>query len=234
VNAPGALQRNLAVVLGRIAEACGRAGRSPGEVTLVVVTKTADAEVIEALAALGVRDVGENRVQALVERAERLKALGLRWHMIGHLQRNKVRKVLPVAHLIHSLDAAALAEAANRVAAEQGRVVDVLIEVNVSGEAQKFGLAPAAAEEIVRAAGQWSNLRVLGLMTMAPLVDDPETVRPVFAGLRELADRLRADAPPNVDLRHLSMGMTQDYVQAVEEGATIVRIGTAVVGGVLS
>ena len=225
------LSRNLANVRGRIAEACGRVGRDPAEVILVVVTKTVSLEIIEALAELQVRDVGENRVQALLERALGLRHLGLRWHMIGHLQRNKVRKALPLTYLIHSVDSLRLAETVNRVAGEEDGPSEVLLQVNVSGEEKKFGLEPAGALDLVRRADRLPNLRIIGLMTMAPFVSDPETVRPVFVRLRELAEQLRREAPPAVRMRHLSMGMTQDYAQAVEEGATIVRIGTAVFKG---
>jgi len=225
------LSRNLAVVRGRIAEAAERVGREPGGVTLVVVTKTVSPEVIALLPDLGVNDVGENRVQALTERAQALNRLGLRWHMIGHLQRNKVRKVLPFAHLLHTIDSPRLAETVNRAAAERDRPAEALIQVNVSGEASKFGRDPAEAIDLVRRAHDWPYLRITGLMTMAPFVSDPETVRPVFVALRALAERIRGDAPPGVEMRGLSMGMTQDYVQAVEEGATIVRVGTAVFKG---
>jgi len=225
------LSRNLAVVGGRIAEAAQRVGREADDVTLVVVTKTVSPEVIALLPDLGVHDVGENRVQALTERAQALNRLGLRWHMIGHLQRNKARKVLPFTHLLHAIDSLRLAETVNRVAGELDRPAEALIQVNVSGEASKFGLEPAEATDLIRRAPEWPHLRIAGLMTMAPFVSDPETVRPVFVALRELAERIRGDAPPGVEMRHLSMGMTQDYVQAVEEGATIVRIGTAVFKG---
>jgi hypothetical protein len=151
--------------------------------------------------------------------------------MVGHLQRNKVRKALPVTHLVHSLDSIYLADTINRVAGEQGRDAQALIQVNISGEASKFGLEPDEALALVGRAEQWPNLRILGLMTMAPLVSDPETVRPIFAGLRQLAERIRSEAPSRATMEHLSMGMTQDYVQAVEEGATIVRIGTAICSG---
>lgn len=225
------LSENLAAVRGRVGEACTRAGRDPGEVTLVVVTKTVEPEVIETLADLGVREVGENRVQALVHRAGRLGHRDLNWHMIGHLQRNKVRKVLPVASLIQSVESLRLARAIDRVAGELGRSAEVLLEVNISGEEAKFGLTPDGARDLVQQAPEWPHLRILGLMTMPPLVDDPETVRPIFVGLRDLRDSLAAEAPPEVRMQHLSMGMTQDYVQAVEEGATIVRVGTAIFGG---
>ena len=225
------LTENLQTVQGRIADACRRAGRAPDGVTLVAVTKTVDPGVIRALADLGVRHVGENRVQQLLDRADDLADLDLAWHMIGHLQRNKVRKVLPRVALVHSVDSLRLAEAIDRVAGEADGAADALLEVNVAGEAAKFGFTPADLDHAVESLGRLTHLRVRGLMTMAPFVDDAETVRPVFASLRDLAARLGRSAPPNVSMGELSMGMTQDYVQAVEEGATIVRVGTALFRG---
>ena len=191
---------------------------------LVAVTKGAPPETVEALAALGVRDVGESRVQEAERKAPRVTG-DVRWHLVGHLQRNKARKAASLFGTIHSVDSADLV----RALAAAGRPLDLFLQVNVSGEAAKSGVAPEGAAALLAAAASAPPLRVAGLMTMAPEADDPEAARPHFRTLRALRDDLdRAGiAPP---LRGLSMGMSADFEVAVEEGATHVRVGTAVVG----
>jgi pyridoxal phosphate enzyme (YggS family) len=218
----------IARVRERIAAAAARSGRRAEDVTLVAVTKGVEpARILEA-AACGVTDVGENRVQ---EAAAKIRALasaapGLRWHLVGHLQRNKARQAAELFSLIHSVDRLALGVELSRRAR---RPVAVLVQVNVAGEPQKFGVAPADAEALVRALADLPGVQVVGLMTIAPVSDDPQAVRPVFARLRELRDDLvRRGAAPG--LVHLSMGMSQDFDVAVEEGATMVRIGRAIFG----
>ncbi|MDQ7819806.1 MAG: YggS family pyridoxal phosphate-dependent enzyme [Armatimonadota bacterium] len=221
------LAARIARVRERIARAALRSGRQPEDVTLVAVTKGVDpARILEA-AACGITDVGENRVQ---EAAAKIQALGevaarLRWHLVGHLQRNKARQAAQLFALIHSVDRLALGEELSR---RTRRPLEVLVQVNVAGEPQKFGVAPADAAELVRALSRLPGLRVVGLMTIAPVADDPEAVRPVFARLRELRDDLARRGV--ADLPHLSMGMSQDFDVAVEEGATMVRIGRALFG----
>ena len=214
-----------------VAGACRKVGRQPEDVTLVAVTKTVSADVARALAQAGALDLGENRVQELEAKAEALRDLPIRWHMIGHLQRNKVRKALPIAQLIHSLDSLRLAQEINEQAAKLGRKARVLIEVNMSGEASKFGLPPGELERLLRAMSPLEHVVVEGLMTMPPIAADPQMSRPYFRRLRELRDAASKEKRPNMDLRHLSMGMSQDYPVAVEEGATFVRIGTALFKG---
>jgi len=224
------LRRNLADVRERIAAACGRAGRSPDGVLLVAVTKTVAPEVVRVLARLGVTDIGENRVQQAQAKHDALGGtVGLRWHMIGHLQTNKVRHVLRLFERIHSVDSVHLAEAIESRAARDGLAVPVLIQCNTSGEASKSGVAPGDLPALLDHVAALDHLRLEGLMTMAPFVDDPETVRPCFAALRELAaaSRERTGLP----LPHLSMGMTQDFEVAIEEGATMARIGSALFRG---
>ncbi|HUU08951.1 MAG TPA: YggS family pyridoxal phosphate-dependent enzyme [Phycisphaerae bacterium] len=223
---PERLAANLADVRDRIAAAAARSGRTSGAVRLVAVTKTVGPETIRALVAAGQTDVGENRPQQLRDRAAALAGLGVAWHMIGHLQRNKVRHVVPACALIHSVDSLRLAEEIGRRALAAGGRTTCLLEVN-SGEAQKSGVDPAQAPAMAAQAAAVDGIDLAGLMTMAPLVDDPETVRPVFARLRELLERVNREAPLPQPLTQLSMGMTQDYEVAVEEGATIVRVGTA-------
>lgn len=213
------MDTGLTGVRRRIAAAAARSGRDPGEVTLVAVSKgVPDAAVLAAYDA-GHRDFGENRADALLQRAPRLPA-DIRWHFVGRLQGNKVRRVRPMVHLLHSLDRADLAGYwAGGVLAPP-----VLVEVNVSGEAQKAGVAPDDAEALVAAATDL-GLEVCGLMTMAPAVADPEAARPHFTALRLLRDRLSRKYPA---LAGLSMGMTDDFEVAVEEGATILRVGRAI------
>lgn len=223
-----ALSAHLREVQARIERACARAGRSPSEVALLPITKTVGAETIQALRELGAREVGENRVLDSIEKAPRCPE-DLTWHLVGHLQTNKVRKALGLFTVVHSVDSLRLAQALDAEAARIGRKLDIYLEVNVSGEAAKGGLAPAEVLPLARAVAGFPCLRVRGLMTMAPIADDPERVRPVFRGLRGLRDSLFAEG---IDARGLSMGMTQDFEVAIEEGATLVRIGTALFQGV--
>lgn len=215
------LERNLAAVRSAIAAAAERAGRDPGTVTIVAATKTVAAEVLALLPALGVRDAGENRVQEAEAKVHALSDLDLRWHMIGRLQTNKVRRALDLFHRIQSVDRDSVMEALAREAARRGRTVDCLIQVNVSGEASKGGYGLHEAESAVRRARSLPGLRVSGLMAIPAHAGDPERSRPAFRALRGL----RGDLPD------LSMGMSADYAVAVEEGATLVRLGTAIFGG---
>lgn len=209
----------LAEVRSRIEAACRRAGRDPSEVTLVAVTKGHGPSEIEArLLRHGQCVLGENRIQEWREKHRALEPAGVEWHFIGNLQRNKVRYCLPFA-LIHSLTSARLAEALQTQGEKSGHCFRVLLEVNVAGEASKQGVPLDAAEALAERAAGLPNVRLEGLMTMAPYSDDPETARPYFRQLRELRDRL--------GLRHLSMGMSADFDVAVEEGATLVRVGSA-------
>ncbi len=212
---------NIAAVRARIAAAAARVGRDPAGVRLVGVSKTFPAEAVAAAVRAGLTDIGENRVQEAMAKRAALDAAGLRpvWHLVGHLQTNKVKPALQIFDILHSIDSLRLAEALNRHATQP---VDVLIEVNVAGEATKFGFAPDEVAEAVRHLQRLEHLRVRGLMTVAPQVADPEQVRPVFRALRALRDA--------TGLAELSMGMTDDFEVAVEEGATMVRIGRAIFG----
>lgn len=224
------LADNLQNIKNRLARSAHQAGRSPEEVTLVAVTKMVGRQEIQALAALGVRDVGENRIQHALRKKKELGEFGraLQWHMIGNLQRNKARRAVENFVLIHSLDRMELAAEINKFALQAGKKAPVLIQVNVSGEATKHGLAPAELLDFCRETKELSGLRLQGLMTMAPLVPRAEEVRPVFSRLRGLFQEAGEKLALGEDWRHLSMGMTNDYEVAVEEGATIVRIGTAI------
>ncbi|HEV8354300.1 MAG TPA: YggS family pyridoxal phosphate-dependent enzyme [bacterium] len=220
------IETSLAEVHRRIAAATARADRSEG-VTLVAVTKGVNADRIRAAISLGVTHLGENRIQ---DAAPRIAAIGrhaVRWHMIGHLQRNKVRPAVELFDVIQSVDSLGLAKDLSRRSATP---VEILLQVNVSGERQKFGFSPDTIEEAVTEIAALPRLKQTGLMTIAPMTDDPETVRPVFRQLRELRDALNNLDIPGLDLVHLSMGMTDDFEVAIEEGATIVRIGRAIFG----
>lgn len=223
------LQENYSQVKARIRAACERAGRSRSEVTLIAVSKTKPAFMIEEIYSYGQRDFGENKVQELTEKYDVLPA-DIRWHLIGHLQRNKVKYIVDKACLIHSVDSLRLAQAIQEQAEKKGVTVPVLIEVNVAGEESKFGVsveeAPALAEEIAKL----GNLSLQGLMTIAPYVPDPEDNRDIFRQLKKLSVDIAAKNIDNVTMNILSMGMTNDYEVAVEEGATLVRVGTGIFG----
>ena len=220
---------NLRSVRERIAAAVARAGRPEGSCRLLAVTKTRSPEEIAALARAGQVHLGENRVQEAATKIPECRGLGVEadWHLIGHLQRNKVKKALALFGTVHSIDSVRLLEALAREAESRSIRPDTFLEVNVSGEASKHGLAPAEAEDVCRRAGELASLRLVGLMTMAPFTDDPETARPFFKGLRELRDKLNDGAAYAEPLRELSMGMSGDFEVAAEEGATWVRVGTA-------
>jgi hypothetical protein len=238
---------NVAAVRQRIADAARRAGRAPEEITLIAVTKTHPAPLIAHALAAGVSDCGENRVQEADDKIPLLHHAAPRWHLIGHLQRNKARRAVALFDMIHSLDSLRLAEALDRLVEEQwtqqperaGRRLPVLLQVNVSGEQSKEGFAlaggienRAALPELVQTAQQIAalpRLDVQGLMTVAPYSDDPEDARPTFRALRRLRDEL-ARQVPQASWRHLSMGMTGDFEAAIEEGATLVRVGRAIFG----
>jgi len=219
------LVSNYKKVMSDITAAARKVGRSPGNVKLVAVTKTVGAAEVQHAITLGIKDFGENRVQDAAEKVEQFPAVN--WHFIGHLQSNKVKNVLPVYSLIHSLDRLSLADALQSRAESLDQDVNVLIQVNVSGELSKFGLPPAKLPAFLMKLYSYNRIKVRGLMTMAPFVDDPEEARPYFKHLRQLRDR---HSKPGVELPELSMGMTNDFMIAVEEGATIVRIGSALFG----
>lgn len=223
------LLANLASVRGRVAEACRRAGRSPDEVTIVGVTKYVSATTARIAHDCGLVDLGESRPQTLWEKAESLGDLEPppRWHLIGHLQRNKVRRTLPVLHRLHSLDSMRLLETVAAEAAAAGRYCDALVEVNVSGADGRTGVAMDDVAGLVAAAARTTHLRIRGLMAMAGLPDgDPASARREFALVRELRDRLATTVAGGEGLRELSMGMSGDFEAAILEGATLLRLGS--------
>ncbi len=223
------LATNIARVRSTIAEAAQQAGRRPEEVTLIAVSKTVPVEFVRMAYNLGVTNFGENRVQEALPKIAEFHPQGVHWQMIGHLQSNKASKVVGSFDCVQSVDSLHIAQALNRHAGEQSKRLPVLLQVNVSGETSKEGMSSGEAVQLARQIIALPHLEVQGLMTIAPLVDDPETVRPVFRNLRALRDRLRVELP-GCSWQHLSMGMTDDYRIAIAEGATIVRIGRAIFG----
>ena len=220
---------NLAHVKERVKAACMRSGRNPDDVTILAVSKTKPAEDIMALYEAGQRDFGENYVQELREKHEKLPS-DIRWHMIGHLQRNKVKYIADFIEMIHSVDSAALALTIEKEAAKHDRVIPVLIEVNVAGEESKYGVTPDEVPERARVIGDLPHVSLRGLMTSAPLVRDPEEDRAVFRKLAQLGVDMNLENDNNVKVDVLSMGMSNDFEVAVEEGSTCVRVGTVIFG----
>ena len=212
-----------------VEEACKRVGRDPREVTVIAVSKTKPLEMVEELRKEKVLDFGENKVQEIVQKAPRMPE-DARFHMIGHLQHNKIRQVLPHIEMIHSVDSVRLAEYIEKEAQKEEREVKILLEVNVAKEESKFGFAPEEVEEAVLAISQMKHLKICGLMTIAPNVEHPEENRPVFKKLYELSVDIKKKNVDNVSMSVLSMGMTGDYEVAVEEGATMIRVGTGIFG----
>lgn len=200
------------------------------EILLLAVTKTIGIPQIEEAVACGLTTLGENRVQELLSKYDQIK-VPVDWHLIGHLQTNKVKYIIDKVSLIHSLDSLALAREIDKRSGEKNQVTPVLVQINVADEDSKFGLAPAAVEDFIKeAAMTYPNIAIKGLMTIGPYVEDPEEARPVFQEMRNIRDRVRELGIPQVEMKYLSMGMTNDYQIAVEEGANIVRVGSGIFG----
>ena len=238
------IAENLRRIKEEIGEACARVRRNPREVRVVAVTKSMEVDTIRLLMDMGQTDIAESRVQELVRRYAMIeesinRRQGLleesetrrpRWHMVGHLQRNKVKQIMPIAEYLHSVDSLRLAEEINTCAAKLGMTqkVKLFLQVNTSQEKQKFGLAVGAVGALAEQIMTLPNLEIVGLMTMAPLTEDQEVCRFCFSRLREIFEELRGEKVCGPGFQHLSMGMSQDYVTAVEQGATMLRIGTAI------
>ena len=223
------IENNLKEVSDRIGAACKRAGRSREDVTLVAVSKTKPVSMLMEAYAAGVRDFGENRVQEILEKAP-LMPDDIRWHMIGHLQTNKVRQVIDRVVLIHSVDSVALARQIEKEAAKRDLVVHILLEVNVAGEESKFGFSVDEAEEAAVEIAKFAHVRIDGLMTIAPFVENSEENRDVFQKLFQLSVDIKRKNSDNVKMDVLSMGMTGDFEKAVEEGASVIRVGAGIFG----
>jgi hypothetical protein len=228
------VEGNLSDVRRRIAEAAACSGRLPEAVTLVAVTKAVDARLARVLHELGVVDIGENRVQEALAKAAQLSGSTIRWHLVGHLQTNKARAAVRLFSLIHSVDSIHLAQVLEERAGQDSLTMPVLIEVNVAGEASKFGVLPDAVGELAAALQACPHLELRGLMVVAPVVRRAEDARLCFRRLRELRDQLNGSGRVSRPLTELSMGMTQDFEVAIEEGATMVRVGSALFRGIVS
>jgi pyridoxal phosphate enzyme (YggS family) len=220
---------NLGRIIAEIAVTARAAGRAPGAVRLVAVSKTKPAALVDEAARAGQRLFGENYVQELVEKVQQVTE-PVEWHFIGHLQSNKVKYIAGLVSMIHAVDRLSLAQEIDRQWGKLGKCCDVLVQVNISGEATKGGTTATDAAELVRAMAQLPHLRVRGLMTMPPFFDDPDGARPYFCQLREIAEHIAQLEIPGVCMDELSMGMSGDFVPAIAEGATLVRIGSAIFG----
>lgn len=231
------IAENVARVRARVREAARAHGRDETEITMVAVTKYVGGAEVQLLLQAGCRDLGENRPQQLWSKTKSLGTPALdqpvRWHLVGHLQRNKVNRTLPLVSLIHSVDSVRLIESIERHSASRPEPTPILLEVNVAAEAAKHGFAPQQLDSLLPTMTQYPHVRLLGLMTMASLAGGRDQARRDFEKLRRLRDRLRATCPPDVSLNELSMGMSRDFDLAIAEGATIVRIGSALFEGII-
>ena len=223
------LKTNFEQVEENIRKACEKAGRDRSEVTLISVSKTKPVEMLKTVYDLGPRDFGENKVQEMCEKIEVLPK-DIRWHMIGHLQTNKVKYIVGKTELIHSVDSIHLAKEIEKQAEKKDVTVDILVEVNIAEEESKFGIHKEETYELVRQIAALPHVHICGLMTIAPYVENPEDNRMYFRGIRQLSVDIAEQNIDNVDMDVLSMGMTGDYMVAIEEGATIVRVGTGIFG----
>ena len=223
------IKENLQEIEKNILKACEKAGRKREEVTLIAVSKTKPVSMVEEVYETGIRDFGENKVQEMCDKFEVLPK-DIRWHMIGHLQTNKVKYLMDKAYLIHSVDSLKLANEIEKQASKCNKTVDILIEVNIAGEESKFGLAKEEVLALVCDIAKFSHLRIKGLMTIAPYVEDPEDNRLYFRQIKQLSVDINNQNIDNVSMDILSMGMSGDYSVAIEEGATMVRVGTSIFG----
>jgi pyridoxal phosphate enzyme (YggS family) len=223
------VRENLESVKERIERACSRVNRSADEITLVAVTKTVEPERIQEAVDAGVTVLGENRVQEAEPKIGAVRG-DIRWHMVGHLQRNKAKKAVEMFDMIQAVDSLKLARELDKRGGEAGRSVDVMVEVNTSGEESKYGVPPDGALDLVGEISELPNVRLRGLMTIGAFTDDESVVRRCFGTLRGLAERVSRAGIPGAEMRYLSMGMTSDFEPAIEEGSNMVRIGTAIFG----
>lgn len=224
------IKKNLATVKQRIADTCQRIGRDPSSVRLLPVTKTVPAERLRIAFAAGCREMGENKIQEAREKSEALQDLDIKWAIIGHLQTNKAKYLARFANEFQALDSLKVAEELDKRLQNEGRAIDVYVQVNSSGEASKFGLPPEEVRAFVQQLPNYSSLRIKGLMTLAIFSTDHDRVRECFVKMRDIQAMLRQEAPAGLSFDELSMGMSGDYELAIEEGATVVRVGQAIFG----
>lgn len=223
------IRENVAGIRERVARAAEKSGRRLEDINIVAVTKTVGLDRIERVLEEGILNLGENRVQELLEKYDNIKR-ECRWHLIGHLQTNKVKYIVDKVAMIHSLDRLELAEEIQNRAQKAGRSIDVLVQVNVSGEESKFGIDSGQTLELVKKLSLLKNIKVKGLMTIAPFDENPENIRYVFRGLHKIFIDIQQENIDNIDMAYLSMGMSNDFETAIEEGANMVRIGTSIFG----
>lgn len=223
------INSNLDNIFSRVRAAAEKSGRTMEDIRVIAVTKTIEVDRIKNVYEYGLRDMGENRVQELLEKYDRLPA-DCNWHLIGHLQTNKVKYIIDKVEMIHSVDSIELAKEISSRAVRQGRKIDILLQVNVAGEDTKFGISPEEVEEYVGIISRMSNISLRGLMTIAPYTHDPQEIRPVFRYLYNIYIDIKRKNIDNVNMDYLSMGMSNDFEVAIEEGSNIVRIGTSIFG----
>jgi pyridoxal phosphate enzyme (YggS family) len=222
---------NIQSLRKRIANIAGACGRSPEEIMLLAISKTFPKEAISRAVQAGIRQFGENRIQEAESKIPSFpEEPKLEWHLVGHLQSNKARRASELFDVVHSLDSVKLAARLNQACVDTGKILSVLLQIDLGEEESKFGVHPAQIREIVEAVSKFANIRLDGLMTIPPFFEDPEFVRPYFVKLRKLKERLESEQPGCLGRQHLSMGMSHDFEIAIQEGATIVRIGTAIFG----
>lgn len=224
------IKENIDSILERTAAAARRSGRNPEDIMVIGVSKTVDAERAREAVEGGLINLGENRVQELVSKYEQLSDINVKWHLIGHLQKNKVKYIIDKTVLIHSVESLELANEINKRALKNNMTANVLIELNIGEEESKFGINEESVYDFVKAMEQFENIKVLGLMTVAPFSENPEDVRWVFRKMKEIFVKISEMKLINTEMKYLSMGMTNDFEIAIEEGANIVRIGTAIFG----
>ncbi|QZY57141.1 YggS family pyridoxal phosphate-dependent enzyme [Crassaminicella profunda] len=222
------IEKNIKDLREEIHEICSKIGRNPEEIQLIAVTKTVDHERINEAIHTGVEDIGENKVQEIMEKYNVVSSVN--WHMIGHLQTNKVKYIIDKVKLIHSVDRISLAEEINKRAKQHNKIMDVLVQVNVANEETKFGLANSEVFDFFEKIQPLEHIRVKGLMTIAPYEENPEDVRKYFKMLKEIFEEIKTKGFQRVEMRYLSMGMTNDFKIAIEEGANMVRVGTGIFG----
>jgi pyridoxal phosphate enzyme (YggS family) len=223
------IKNNLEIINEKIKKAALKVNRNPQEIKLVAVTKTATIEQIKEAISAGVKIIGENKVQEAKEKYQILTA-DIKWHLVGHLQTNKVKYAIEIFDFIHSVDSIKLAKEIDRRSLQFGMITNALVEVNVSGEETKYGIKPEEVEPFLKEISEFSRIKVRGLMTIAPIVEDKEKVRPYFRKLRELSEEIKSKKIKNVKMDYLSMGMSEDFEVAIEEGANMVRIGRGIFG----
>lgn len=224
------IKENIDDIVKRIEVTCKKAGRNPNDITLIAVSKTVESPKVREALEAGIDNLGENRVQELIKKYEDLKDTGIKWHMIGHLQKNKVKYIIDKTVLIHSVDSLSLAEEIDKRAKNRGLVANVLIELNIGEEESKFGIKEENIYDFIKSLENFENIRVLGLMTVAPFCENPEDVRWVFKKMKDIYDKISTMNLKNAEMKYLSMGMTNDFEVAIEEGSNMIRIGTAIFG----